>query len=59
MKLSTDGFQLHSLSTLLTDLGTLCNNKCRMDEFAAADVTINRFTEATPFQERVVQLLDL
>jgi len=58
-KQSQDGIPLHSLSTLLTDLGTLCSNKCRMDEFAAADVTINRFTEATPFQERVFELLDL
>ena len=58
-KQSEDGMPLHSLSTLLTDLGTLCSNKCRMDEFAAADVTINRFTEATPFQERVFELLDL
>ena len=58
-KQSQDGIPLHSLSTLLTDLGTLCSNKCRMDEFAAADVIINRFTEATPFQERVFELLDL
>lgn len=58
-KQSKDGMPLHSLSTLLTDLGTLCSNRCRMDEFAAANVTINRFTEATPFQERVFQLLDL
>ncbi len=58
-KQGKDGTPLHSLSTLLTDLGTLCSNRCRMDEFAGANVTIDRLTEATPFQERVFELLDL
>ncbi len=58
-KQGTDGTPLHSLSTLLTDLSTLCSNRCRMDEFAGADVTIDRFTEATPLQERVFELLNL
>jgi hypothetical protein len=30
-----------------------------MNEFAGASVTINRFTEATPFQQMVFDLLDL
>jgi len=58
-KQGKDGTPLHSLSTLLTDLGTLCSNKCRMDEFAGASVTIDRLTEATPFQEGVFELLNL
>ncbi len=58
-KQGRDGTYLHSLFTLLTDLGILCSNRCRMDEFAGADVTIDRLTEATAFQERAFDLLSL
>ncbi len=57
-KQGKDGTPLHSLSTLLTDLGTLCRNKCWVGD-SDTGITVNRLTEATPFQERVFELLNL
>ena len=57
-KRGKDGTPLHSLSTLLTDLSTLCCNRCRMGD-SDTGITVNRLTEATPFQERVFELLNL
>jgi transposase len=57
-KRGKDGTPLHSLSTLLTDLGTLCCNKCRVCD-PGTGITVNRFTDATPFQERVFELLNM
>ncbi|MCK5036849.1 MAG: hypothetical protein KAS73_13220 [Candidatus Sabulitectum sp.] len=57
-KRGEDGKSLHSLSTLLKDLSTLYCNRCRVGDLAAG-ITVNRFTEATPFQERVFELQNL
>ena len=57
-KRGKDNTSLHSLSTLLTDLSTLCCNRCRVGD-PDTGITVNRFTEATPFQERVFELLNL
>ena len=53
-----DGWPVHSLGTLLNDLGTRCKNTCR----AGQDKTAMRFeqlTELSPFQQHVFELLEL
>lgn len=49
---------VHSFSSLLEDLGTLCRHWCRL--WADPDApTIRRFTEASPLQRKALQLLGL
>ena len=51
-----DGLGVHSFSSLLEDLGTLCRNRCRI----LADPSGNTFTQdtqPTPLHARVFQLL--
>jgi len=51
-----DGLGVHSFSSLLEDLGTLCRNRCRI----LADSSGNTFTQdtqPTPLHARVFQLL--
>ncbi len=52
------GWPVHSLRTLLNELGTRCRNTCRTGQ----DKTLLRFemlTEPTPFQEHVFELLKI
>jgi transposase len=58
LRITCDGFGVHSFSTLLEDLGTLCRNRCRI----LADPSGNTFTQdtrPTRLHARVFQLLGL
>ena len=57
-KKTTEGWPVHSLSTLLTDLATRCKNTCRAGEGKTA-IRFEQLTEVTPFQEHVFGLLGL
>ena len=57
-KKTTDGWPVHSLHSLLTELATRCRNTCR----AGQGKTLLRFqqvTEATPFQAHIFELLEI
>jgi hypothetical protein len=55
-KRTTDGFVVHSFSTLMAALGTRCRNRCRI---GASGSSILRVTEFTPLQAKAFQLLGL
>ena len=57
-KTTPDGWPVHSFSSLLTDLATRCKNRCRTGE-AKTEIHFEQVTEATPFQEHVVNLLGI
>jgi transposase len=57
-KKTTEGWPVHSLSTLLTDLATRCKNTCRAGEGKTA-TRFEQLTEVTPFQKYVFGLLGL
>jgi len=51
-----DGLGVHSFSTLLKDLGTLCRNRCRI-QAAPSGSTFTQDTQPTELHARVFQLL--
>lgn len=51
---TADGFPVQSFQDILQDLGTLCRNRLRIPEF---DSEFDRLTTATPYQQRVLDLL--
>ena len=53
-----DGLPLHSFSTLLEELGTLCKNTCRMKTGPSTEPFF-QLTEASLLQRRVFELLGL
>jgi transposase len=55
-KCTEDGFPVHSLKTLMTELATRCKNTCRIGE-GKNIVRFTQFTEPTPFQHHVFALL--
>ena len=55
---SSDGFDLHSFETLFSELATRTLNICRLQSDQTSP-TISQLTQATPFQQRVWQLLGL
>lgn len=57
-KTTPDGWPVHSLRTLLTELGTRCKNICRTGEGKNA-IRFEQLTQATPFQQHVFHLLDI
>jgi len=57
-KKTPDGWPVHSLSTLLTDLATRCTNTCRTGE-GKTTIRFEQLTEPTPFQAHVLGLLGL
>ncbi len=57
-KKTDDGWPVHSLRTLLNDLGTRCKNTCRAGEAKTA-IRFEQLTEATSFQQHVFDLLKL
>jgi transposase len=57
-KKTTEGWPVHSLSTLLADLATRCKNTCRAGEGKTA-TRFEQLTEVTPFQKYVFGLLGL
>jgi len=57
-KQTGDGWPVHSLRTLLSELATRCKNTCRAGEGKNA-LHFQQLTEATPFQQHVFGLLEL
>jgi hypothetical protein len=57
-KTTQDGWPVHSLRTLLTELGTRCKNICRTGEGKNA-IRFEQLTQATPFQQHVYNLLEI
>jgi len=53
-----DGWPVHSLRTLLNELGTRCKNTCRAGEGKTA-IRFEQLTEASSFQQHVFELLNL
>ncbi len=57
-KKTDEGWPVHSLRTLLTDLATRCKNTCRAGE-GKTELRFEQLTEATPFQAHVFDLLGI
>jgi len=58
VRLTPDGFEIHSFQTLLAELATRSRNRCRVKSDAAGP-TFYELTEPTPLQTRAFQLLGL
>ena len=58
MKKTDDGWPVHSLRTLLNELGTRCKNTCRAGEDKTA-IRFEQLTEPSAFQQHVFELLEL
>jgi len=58
VRLTPDGFEIHSFQTLLAELATRSRNRCRVKSDTAGP-TFYEITEPTPLQNRAFQLLDL
>ena len=59
VRLTPDGFEIHSFQTLLAELATRSRNRCRVKSDAAGGPTFYELTEPTPLQTRAFQLLGL
>lgn len=57
-KQNEDGWPVHSLRTLLNELGTRCKNICRAGE-GKTEMRFEQLTEVSPFQQHVFDLLEL
>ena len=57
-KKTVDGWPVHSLRTLLSELGTRCKNTCRVGESKRA-IRFEQLTEPTALQQHVFGLLEL
>ena len=57
-KKTDDGWPVHSLRTLMTDLATRCKNTCRAGEGKSA-IRFEQLTELSPFQQHVFELLEI
>ena len=55
-KTTEEGWPVHSLRTLLNELGTRCKNTCRAGE-GKNKIRFQQLTELTPFQQHVFNLL--
>ena len=53
-----DGWPVHSLRTLLSELGTRCKNTCRAGDGQNV-LRFEQLTETSPFQQHVFSLLGL
>jgi transposase len=58
VRLTPDGFEIHSFQTLLAELATRSRNRCRVKSDLAGP-TFYELTEPTPLQKRAFQLLGL
>ena len=58
VRLTPDGFEIHSFQTLLAELATRSRNRCRVKSDAAGP-TFYELTEPTSLQKRAFQLLGL
>jgi len=58
VRLTPDGFEVHSFETLLAHLATRCKNRCRPRNAPAAE-PVHVLTDPTPLQTRALQLLEM
>jgi transposase len=58
VRLTPDGFEIHSFQTLLAELATRSRNRCRVKSDSAGPI-FYQLTEPTPLQNRAFQLLGL
>jgi transposase len=58
MKKTEEGWPVHSLRTLLNELGTRCKNSCRAGQ-GKTEMRFEQLTEPSPFQQHVFDLLKL
>jgi len=58
LKLTSEGFVVHSFDTLLEELGTRCRNRCRIQS-DSKESAFYQLTEMSPLQKRAFQLLRL
>jgi transposase len=58
LKLTSEGFVVHSFDTLLEELGTRCRNRCRIQSDSKG-AAFYQLTEMSPLQKRAFQLLGL
>lgn len=56
IRLTPEGFPIHSFDTLLAALGTRCRNRCRITSDPQS-ASFSQLTEPTPLQQRALQLL--
>ena len=57
-KISGEGWPVHSLRTLINELGTRCKNTCRTGE-GKRTIRFEQLTEINPFQQHVFELLEI
>ncbi len=57
-KKTDDGWPVHSLRTLMTDLATRCKNTCRAGQ-GKNTIQFEQLTELSPFQQHVFDLLEI
>ena len=57
-KTTAEGWPLHSFHSLLCEMATHCKNTCRIGE-GKATAHITLYSEPTPLQQHVYQLLDI
>jgi hypothetical protein len=57
-KKTDDGWPVHSVRTILTELGTRCKNTCRTGEGKNV-IRFEQLTEASPFHQHVLGLLEI
>lgn len=57
-KTTPDGWPVHSLDSLLTELATRCKNICRTGE-GKTTIRFDQLTEPTPFQKHIFDLLEI
>jgi len=57
-KKTEDGWPVHSLRTLINELGTRCKNTCRAGE-GKHTICFEQLTETSPFQQHVFGLLGI
>ncbi len=55
-KRTCDGFPVHSFQTLLTDLGTITNNRIQ-STLSSTPMTFDKITTPTPLQQKAFDLL--
>ena len=57
-RLNKDGFVVHSFETLITELGTRCKNKCRLQSQKNSQY-IYQITELKPLQRKAFELAEI
>ena len=57
IRFTTDGFEVHSFQTLISELATRCRNRCRVKSDLDGPTFI-QLTELTPIQKKAFELLN-